>query len=57
MNPTPEQVRKARIAAGLTQKQAAELIYCTRAAWQHWEYGVRKMSRLEYEAFLEKTKK
>lgn len=41
--PTPDAIRAARKAAGLTQTQAAALIYCTMRAWQDWEAGKRSM--------------
>lgn len=36
-NPTAAEVRAAREAAGLTQAQAAELVYANLRAWQRWE--------------------
>lgn len=42
-NPSAEAVFMARQAAGLTQTQAAALIYCTLRAWQQWESGERRM--------------
>ena len=42
-NPTPTEIRSARERAGLTQRAAAELIYCTPGAWQQWELGQRRM--------------
>lgn len=42
-NPAPETIRTAREAAGLTQTEAARLIYCTLRAWQDWEGGQRRM--------------
>ena len=42
-NPTPEEIRAAREAAGLTQTEAAAIIYCTLRAWQDWEAGARRM--------------
>lgn len=41
--PTPEEIRAARAAAGLTQPQAAALIYSTLRTWQDWESGARRM--------------
>ena len=55
-NPTPEQVKEARLAAGLIQEEAAKVVYCTRTEWQRWEYGKRKMHPARWELFLEKTK-
>ena len=42
-SPLPAQIRRAREAAGLTQTQAAALIYCTLRGWQDWEAGARRM--------------
>jgi DNA-binding transcriptional regulator YiaG len=42
-NPTPEQIIQARKAAGLTQTQAAGLIFSTLRTWQDWEAGARRM--------------
>jgi DNA-binding transcriptional regulator YiaG len=36
-NPTPAEIRAARDRAGLTMKEAAELIYSTLRTWQDWE--------------------
>lgn len=36
-NPTPAQIRRAREDAGLTQEQAAELVYGNWRTWQNWE--------------------
>ena len=41
--PTPVQVKEAREAKGLTQTDAAHLIYSTQRAWQMWESGDRRM--------------
>lgn len=48
---TPEQVRAARAAAGLTQAAAAEMVHCARRTWQDWEAGKRKMPRGLWELF------
>jgi DNA-binding transcriptional regulator YiaG len=42
-NPDPAAIREARSAAGLTQTEAAHLVYCTLRAWQDWESGARRM--------------
>jgi DNA-binding transcriptional regulator YiaG len=55
-SPTPEQIKQARQAAGLTQLQAAELIYSTRRTWQDWQYGKSPMHPAIWELFLIKTK-
>lgn len=36
-NPTPAEIRAAREAAGLTQLQAAELLFSHVNTWQQWE--------------------
>ena len=38
-NPTPAEVRAARETAGLTQAQAASLVYASLRNWQQWEQG------------------
>lgn len=40
IHPTPEQIKAARLAAGLTLTQAGELIGATRRTWQNWEAPV-----------------
>jgi putative transcriptional regulator len=42
-NPRPDEVRRARLAAGLTQTAAAAVVYCTLGTWQRWESGERAM--------------
>lgn len=54
--PTTEQILTAREAVGLTQEQAARLIYSTASAWQRWEGGERTMHPAMFELFLLKTK-
>lgn len=55
-SPSPEQIKAARAAAGLTQTQAAAMIYCTLRGWQDWEGGKRAMHPAFFELFLHKTK-
>ena len=54
-NPTPEQIKQSRLNAGLTQKQAAEVIYKKVLAWQRYESGDRSMDCALYELFMLKT--
>lgn len=54
-SPTPEEVKAARKKAGLTQTEAANLIYYTLSGWQKAEDGSRKMSKSAWELFLLKT--
>ena len=53
--PTPADVRSARAAVGLTQTQAAALIYKKLLAWQRYESGDRAMDAAYWELFLIKT--
>lgn len=53
--PTPEEIRAARIAAGLTQREAAALIYATQSAWEDWEQGRRRMHPGLFKLFLIKV--
>lgn len=41
--PTPEQIKAAREAAGLSVDQAAELVMHTWHQWTEWEEGLRRM--------------
>lgn len=50
-NPTPEEIRAARDALGLSQRAAAELIHGTERAWQDWEQGLRRMHPGLWELF------
>lgn len=54
-NPEPTQVKAARAATGLTQTQAAAVVYSTIKAWQTWEDGSRRMPPGLWELFNIKT--
>lgn len=56
-NPTPDEIRAARHDAGLTQTEAAALIYCTLRGWQDWEGGQRRMHAAFWELFQIKAPK
>ncbi len=56
-NPDPAEVRSARLAAGLTQGAAGELIHCAARSWQDWEAGERRMHPAFWELFLSKVPK
>lgn len=51
MNPTPLQIKSARLDAGISQKDAAALVWVSARAWQYWEGGERKMPRAIWEFF------
>ena len=53
--PSPADVKSARIEAGLTQKKAAAVIHKTLLAWQRYESGDRAMDAAYWELFLIKT--
>jgi putative transcriptional regulator len=52
-NPRPAEIRAAREACGLTQTEAAELIYCALNTWQQWESEDPGQSRRMHPAFWE----
>lgn len=54
-SPTPEEIKHSRIHAGLTQTEAAALIYSELRTWQHWEKGDRSMHPAFFELFTIKT--
>lgn len=55
--PTPDLVRAARDAAGLTQDQAAQLVHRTgKKRWSEWETGERQMQLATFELFCIKAK-
>ena len=54
--PTPAEIVSIRNAAGLTQEEAANLIYKTRQSWINWETGILKMNLANFELFCFKTK-
>ena len=61
-NPTPTEIKAARLAAGLTQTQAAALVYVHPRNWQKWEADKslsthRAMHPAIWELFLQKTAK
>jgi transcriptional regulator with XRE-family HTH domain len=57
MTPTPEQVRAARKAAGLTQEQAAERAGLgSRTRWAEYEAGTRSMPKYRFDYFKTMSK-
>lgn len=53
--PTPIQIRASRELAGLTQTEAATLIYSKLRTWQSWESGETAMHLGMWELFCIKT--
>ena len=48
-------IKKARLDAGLTQMQAAELVAKQLRTWQRYEAGERKIDQATWELFKIKT--
>lgn len=46
---TPDDIKTARLKAGMTQQEAADLMRVHRRTWQRWESGKRET----YPAYLE----
>jgi len=56
-SPTPEEIKEARIAAGLTQAQAAKKIFSdSYRSWQNYESGERSMHPAIWWCFIQRTK-
>lgn len=58
-NPKPAEILRAREAAGLTQQQAADLLYSSWRTWQHWESDGpenRRMPPAAWELFNAKVR-
>jgi DNA-binding transcriptional regulator YiaG len=49
--PTPDEIIRARHAAGLTQGDAAAIVYTTDRHWSNWERGISKMPRASWQLF------
>ncbi len=56
-NPTPDQIRSARLVSGKTQTEAAEIIGRTLKTWWRYEKGQAVMCPILWEHFLNKTEK
>ena len=50
-SPSPVEIKEARVAAGLTQTEAAALVLSKMRSWQNWESGVREMHPAVWELF------
>jgi putative transcriptional regulator len=57
MTPTPAQIRRARLAAGLTQRHAAELIGYSLRMWEEWESGRSPMRAVLWQAWNDSVKR
>ena len=54
---TAEELKQARLDAGLTQTEAAALIGRSLRCWAHWEGGTRQINAGLVELFLIKIKR
>ncbi|MDA8663971.1 helix-turn-helix domain-containing protein [Porticoccaceae bacterium] len=50
-SPNKSEIKQARIDAGLSQTEAANLIYKGLRTWQQWKKGDRKMDPAFWELF------
>ena len=48
---TPEEIKEARFRAGLTLREAADLVRVNIRTWQKWEAGERSMHPAFWELF------
>jgi DNA-binding transcriptional regulator YiaG len=55
-NPTPEEIRAARDAAGLSSAEAGALLHTTGRVFQQWAAGERRMHPAFWELFLLKSR-
>jgi transcriptional regulator with XRE-family HTH domain len=53
--PSREEIRAARLASGLKQDDACQVIHAAVRTWQDWECGRSKMHPAFFELFLLKT--
>lgn len=56
-DPSREMIRETRLAAGLTQTKAAELVNASLRAWQDWEGGQRRMDFATWYLFKAKLER
>lgn len=54
-SPPVATIRDARIVAGLTQTEAAQIVRVSLRTWQRWEAGDRSMPPGLFELFMLKT--
>ena len=50
-----DDIKNARLKAGITQLEAANLVHVNLRTWQKWEYGERSIHPAFYELFIIKT--
>ena len=52
----PSTIRQARLCAGLTQREAAELLGVKLRRWEAWEQGENPMHRVFWDTFVLKVR-
>jgi DNA-binding transcriptional regulator YiaG len=52
--PTANQIREARLQAGMTLNSASQLLYVHIDTWSKWESGARAMHPAFWELFMRK---
>lgn len=52
---TPKEIKEARVKAGLTLQEAADLVHVNVRSWQKWEAGERSMHPAFWELFILKN--
>ena len=55
-NPTAAEIKQRRLKAGLSRKEAAELLGVSYRTWQDYELSVNRMRSAMWELFKLKTK-
>lgn len=55
MNPTPDQIKNARVRAGISQSKAASLLDVSIHIYQAWEQGLQPMPPASWETFERET--
>lgn len=53
--PSPDEIRQVRESVGLTQSDAARLVYRSTRNWQQWELNERPMDPALWELFTLKV--
>ncbi|PAK77159.1 helix-turn-helix domain-containing protein [Acetobacter fabarum] len=54
-NPEPHTIRSARATSGLTQSEAAQMVFVSLVTWARWEAGTCPMPRGLFDLFMIKT--
>jgi DNA-binding transcriptional regulator YiaG len=55
-NPTPDMIKDARERLGLTETEAAAVVFRNAASWRAWEAGERRMGPGDWVLFRVRTR-